>query len=1025
MNYRAVSLFALATGLLTGAAQAQDTAAAVEPGPQQSPEYTQSDEPIVVVGSQIRGARETGALPVTVLGPEEIAATGAVSGEELFRSLPQAGDVTFNTTWLGGGNANAARGDVSTVSLRGLAQGNTLVLLNGRRVVVHPTSQQDTVPVFGYNINAIPLSGLARIEVLKEGAAALYGSDAVAGVVNNVLQSDFEGLDIDAQYGGAESTNLREGQVNLHWGSNVGQGRGNVSVFMGYTDRTSLLKSDQPFTATDDRRSLIDDPAFADSPAFDGRSTSSAWGGFQVLGGAPVAAGGQPVTNASGQFHVQPITNGGCTYTLGNGLCLAPGTLTGNADRNLRQDAALSFPDTTVIPSIKRFNALLFANYDLTPSLAAFAELGYYTARSRSVVGAAGSLSHTPITVPAGNYWNPFGPVLLPDGTPNPNRLPGLSISPDGVPVTILNYNYADAGSREVEVENDQYRILGGLRGDVLGIDWESAVLYNEATVDDTSDGLSSALIQRALDVSTPDAYNIFNGGNLAAPSIGDATPNPASITDPFRIRNTRANKATLFLADLKFSSTDVFTIPGGGVGVAAGVEFRRETYRDNRDARQDTSLGYVDAVTGIRYGSDLVGHSPSPDVSGKRSVYSAYAELAIPVISEDMGIPLVRSVDVQLAGRFEDYSDVGSVAKPKIAGAWDVFDGLRLRGSWSQGFRAPNLEVLNIPQLERSFGSQDFVLCEADLRAGRIADFSRCARNIGVTQIQAGNPDLKPEESESLSYGVVFEPAFIPPGWGSLILTLDRWRIQQEGVIGSFGYQNALALDYLLRTQGSSNPRVVRDTPTAEDIAIAAGTGLAPIGRLLYVDDSFQNLLPLDIRGIDFGVNYALRGTALGNFNLNLNVAYLEQYFQSPPPEVQILLDARDAGAINAGTPVTGASELVRQDGKPEWRWSANLTWATGPWQVGAFTQYIGSVEQTTVRDAEGNPWVVDSQLTANLYVQYTFDGGWRPLEGTQVRIGARNITDEKPPLASGGYLGNLYIPYARYWYAGISRTF
>ena len=120
-------------------------------------------ETVVVVGSQIRGAKETGALPVTVVGVEDIKATGAVTAEDLFRALPAAGDVSFNTTFLGGGSANAARGDVSTVSLRGLGQGNTLSLLNGRRLVLHPTSQTDnSVPVFGYNVNAVPLAGLAR-----------------------------------------------------------------------------------------------------------------------------------------------------------------------------------------------------------------------------------------------------------------------------------------------------------------------------------------------------------------------------------------------------------------------------------------------------------------------------------------------------------------------------------------------------------------------------------------------------------------------------------------------------------------------------------------------------------------------------------------------------------------------------------------------------------------------------------------------------------------------------------------------
>jgi iron complex outermembrane receptor protein len=121
---------------------------------------------------------------------------------------------------------------------------------------------------------------------------------------------------------------------------------------------------------------------------------------------------------------------------------------------------------------------------------------------------------------------------------------------------------------------------------------------------------------------------------------------------------------------------------------MASGVEFRRETQKDDRDARVDGTITYTNSVTGVVYGSDLVGTSPSPDTKGSRNVSSAYIEFAVPVISPEMGIPLVRSIEVQLAGRAEKYSDVGSVAKPKVAVAWDLFDGFRLRGSWAQGLQ-------------------------------------------------------------------------------------------------------------------------------------------------------------------------------------------------------------------------------------------------------------------------------------------------------------------------------------------------
>jgi outer membrane receptor protein involved in Fe transport len=972
-------------------------------------------EAIVIIGSQIRGARVTGALPVSVVGPSDIQAVGAVSADDLFRSIPQAGDISFNGTFLGGSNPNAARGDISTVSLRGLGQGNTLLLLNGRRVVYHPTSQTDfSVPVFGFNVNAIPVMGLARVEVLRDGAAALYGSDAVAGVVNNVLQSDYHGLQMETQYGGAESTSMREFLFNVLAGTDFHEGKGNISVFLGYTGRSKLYSRDQDFSRSGDRRAFVAGTPFESTAAFDGRSSGSAWGAFQApLSAGTIRSNGVAVTNATAIFHVQPVANGGCSYTYaGSPICLDDGNVTGTGDRNLRLDSQVTFDNLTTLPSVDRFNAFSFVNYQLTPGVKLFSELGYYTAKTKAWVGSSGGLASIPITIPASNYYNPFGPVG------SPNRLPGLNIPAAGLPLTVLSMSYVDVGPREVVVKNDQYRLLGGLRGQKFGFDWESAVLYSAATVNDTSDGISNTLLQQQLALSTPAAYNPFNGGDPTNTSIGDSTPNPASSISPFVIKNTRANKTTLGLWDFKVSNPALLSIWAGPVGVAAGVEVRRETYRDNRDPRQDTSMGYTDMVTGVRYGSDLMGASPRLDVQGKRTVKSAYAELQIPVISPDMGIPLVRSVELQGAGRFEDYSDVGSVAKPKIAGSWDMFDGLRFRTSWSQGFRAPNLEQLNSPMTEGVQTRQDLLLCEADLRARRITSFALCNRPVSVLARRAGNKNLKPEESESFSYGMVFQPKFVPDYLGDFTLTVDRWKIEQQGIVGVLEDPNAIVYDYLLRSQGSFNPLVVRAAPNADEIAAVAGTGLAPAGQILTVDAQLENLLPLQVQGIDVGATWRSPPTAWGRLDISVNVSKLMKFYQDASPLIQTLLDARAAGQINAATSITGASDMVREGGHPRWKWSATATWSNGPFQVGLFTSYTGSVRETGILDANANTWIVDSQLTGNLYAQYRFDRG--PGE-TTLRLGVRNFTNEAPPFSSGGYLSSLYQPYARYWYGSI----
>ncbi|EKU73146.1 TonB-dependent Receptor Plug Domain [Sphingobium sp. YR657] len=1042
---RGKTLFALTTALTSaslwaltaGMAQAQSsTEAAPQAGEPAAAE-------IVVIGSQIKGANTAGALPVSLVGEEQIEAVAAVSGADLYRSIPQLGGVTFNEQVLGGGNANAARGDVSTVSLRGLGQGNTLLLINGRRTVLHPTSQAITgvvdsgVPTFGYNANTIPVGNIERVEVLRDGAAALYGSDAVAGVVNNVLQSDYKGAKFDVQYGGAEGTNLREFAANGLVGFDFDEGRGNISIFGGYAQKSKLYLSDQDYTASVDRRGYVAGTPFANVAAWNGTSTSTPWGTFRVVrpgGGAnflnqTLTSNGTAFTNSSGQFHIQPSTNAGCRIASGTpDTCYDDGngaTEMSGADSNLRFNSPATFDDLTAQPSVKRINIFSYINYELSDALSFFGEVGFYRGKTSSTIGAPGSLANIPITVAANAYWNPLGPVG------SPNRLPGLDLSvvpAEGLPVQITSLSYVDVGSRKVDVTNYQYRFLGGLRGSIGDFDWESAGLYTWATAKDTQENFSNTLLQQAINKTTPDAYNPFNGGCVDTPSIGDCTPNSQSTIDSFMIEATRKTRTSLALWDFKVSNANLLGLwADNSIGVAAGIEWRRETYHDNRSTYQGGIAGvdttYTDAVTGVFYGSDLGGASPSPDVRGKRNVKSAYAELAIPIFSPEMEIPMFRRLNFQVAGRYEDYSDVGSVAKPKVAGSWELLEGMMLRGSWSQGFRAPNLEVINTSTLDRVNGGFDYVLCDADVRSGRATNFSSAVCNVSVLRRSGGNPNLKPEESTSWSFGAVLSPK-LGDGLGKVTFTVDRWKIQQKNVVGLLDYQNALNLDYLLRTQGSSNPNVIRRDPTADDIARVAGTGLAPVGELLYVVANFQNLLPVTVQGIDFNLDYFLPTTSVGTFSLNVNASRLISYYVDAPAGVQQVIAGQAAGEINAGVPIQGGGDVIGRDGQPRWRLSATFDWSLGPWKIGAFTQYIDSVYENGVRDASANPWTVKGQTTVNLYGQYTFknDG---PLNGTTVQIGARNIFDKDPPLASGGYLSNLYQPQARYWYTSLKKVF
>lgn len=611
----------LATSLLSlaasDAALAQDAGAGAD---ESTPSAGGSSPVIVVTGSRIAGTKITEALPVTVVSEAEIAATAAVSGDDLLRSIPQMSDVAFNTS-NGQVSSNFARGDVGSIDLRGLGVGNTLLLLNGRRLVQHPSSQASAslAPVITYNSNSIPVFGIQRVEVLRDGAAALYGTDAVAGVVNTVLRDNINGGGLTLQYGGAEGTGMREYSGSGFLGTDFAQSRGNVSVLFNYTHRDALTSQDQDYTATSDHRffdEFLGTP-FEGSNSLDDTSTLAPWGNFTTVGGVRVRRGTTNITTAGGVFSIQPTANGGCSATLAGGICIDDGNrATTGADRNTRWDPQANYP-LSIMPELDRVNVFANAHFDLTDNLTLFGEAGYYYAKTRSVQDSVFTIGSIQMSVPASNYWNPFGPVTFANGAANPNRLTGIDAPAGGLPVTITSYRVADLGPTVVDVTNKQYRMLAGLRGEALGFDWESALLYSEATVRDVQDGISATALQQSLALSTPDAYNPFNGSNPANPQGLDSTASSQTALDAIAVKAVRAGRSKLAQWDFRASKRDLFSLPAGDVGMAVGTELRRDSYFDDRDERVDGTVTWTDTVRGVVQESDLFGVSPTPDTKG------------------------------------------------------------------------------------------------------------------------------------------------------------------------------------------------------------------------------------------------------------------------------------------------------------------------------------------------------------------------------------------------------------------------
>lgn len=1004
---------------------------------------------VIVVGSQIRGSSVTAALPVTSLGQAEISAVGAASMDDLIRTLPGSGNMSFGAS---GQNSvafgvNGARGDVASINLRNLGAGNTLVLLNGRRLVHHAGTQtnEQTVPEQTININQIPIAGINRVEILRDGAAAIYGTDAVAGVMNTILKDDYEGLEVSSRYGSSFGTGMDEHTMNMIAGFKVNNDRTRITFSANRYERDGMLANERDYSSnTDLRRFLLGDPDWEGNVNFRNNSTATPWGQFQLAqDGTTITSNGQQVTLDTGRFRILPANLAGagtCTPLPGqpSGICLT--NIAGLPDElRFNQNAT-----RTLISDSKRINLFGTIVNEMENGWELYTELGYYTAENRFNNGYAnaGPLSHSPLYIPASNYYNPFGALFQSDGvTPNPYRLPGLV----GVPDEGLDIPWSGTlgaayrmfeTERQTTVQDESFRIVQGLRGDLKGWDFDTGFVYSESeTLDRTAGRYSATAFINTLALDTPLAYNPFNGGGDYIDTGVDGTPNSPDQYNPFTINVDRYSKSSLMLADFKISKPDLFEVPGGDVGFALGAEFRRTTYLDDRDDRLDGTIKY-DSINpfGSTLFGDVMGSSPTVDTYGERNVYSVFAELAMPVVNDDMDIPFVKSLDLQLAGRFEKFSDVGSVAKPRIALSWFPVDDFQVRSSYSLGFRAPNLPQVSEGRNSRTVGRADIYFCQAAVNKGLATDLGNCENATldadpgylysegGVERFTFGSDQLEAETNKSFSVGFTWTPEYID----GLTVTADFWRISQKGIIGVFGTPNNLALDYALRTTGAgSNPNVVREAPTQDVIDFFAGSGLDPIGEAIQTFNPYLNLENRVTKGIDLAVMYRVMDTSAGDFVFNVGATRLLAADQSSGGDAEIINALNNPFVFVAA----GGDLLEQQNGRrPKWKASGSATWFYEDFTTTLFGNFIGAVNDTSARNANGDFWRVNSWFTMNTSISYDLSNiGNGSLDGLRFQLGMNNIFDKAPPLADEnlGFLTGLHNPVGRYAFADIRYTF
>ena len=958
-------------------------------------------EEITVVGSQIRGAAINDALAVSVFSSEDVDILGVQGGDELLAAIPENGQNFLGPTDTGGG-INGARGDVGAVNLRSLGTGNTLVLLNGRRMVNMATFQTEVVggsfvPVNSVNSNHLPVFGLERVEVLRDGASAIYGADAVAGVVNTVTKDNYEGFTIRLRQTEYDHMPRGDTSLALEWGDVFNGGATAVGVFARHYTRDRVRSSDEARWSDSDFRSRFpEDSPYRTSTVFRNNSANSLFGQFDIVSsvGSTNSLRVNDIVDSAGEFEVFPSGSPQCAggFDTGYGTCIAEDGQ-GTIRYNLNEARDMS-------PEIDRTTFFAYVNHDITEDLELFADAYYYDSSSNRNLNPSTQLSAAALRVGAANYWNPLGPV----GSPNrlPDSIVGPDLPPEGLELRIDNYRYAEV-PRIVNNDGDAFRLVGGLRGVAGAWDWESAIVYSEASREDvTSNRISNTLITEALFDPTPNAYNPFSGGvntNL-----------DRALIDVFRKGET-----SLTSFDVKFSQAELFEMPAGPVGFLVGFEMRREEYVDDRDPRLDGTIDFIDFEgEGYPFTSDVMNSSPTPDGSGERTTNSLFAEFAI---------PLHDTLDVQLAARYEDFDDVGDTTVGKLAFGWAPVDQFMLRGSISTAFRAPNLITINEQFVARTNTRDDWV-CFYGVDQGGVPEdnsFSDC--DYGMQRQATGSTSLQSEESVNTSIGFVLTP--IDP----LTLTVDYWTIEKDDTIGLFGEENHVLVDLVTRLEAGTadcanvqgNPVVLRGEVTDDPIEIQGflDAGLCPIGRVTAIQDTYANLDTRTLKGFDVGV-YWDYDTDFGMFAFKWNGSFIDEFNQDPGGLTTVLQEAK-ATDPTIVYPIAGIGNLLGLNGNQDFRSTASLSFIRNNWSVAVSSNTVGSYYQLL---SNGDRFDVPSFTRYNLKADYGFE--FSNIE-SRVRLGINNITDERAPLydRSFGFDDDSHSDWGMYYYLDLMLRF
>jgi iron complex outermembrane receptor protein len=942
--HAALSLFA-AVGAFATLGHSQTTTTTAPAAATATDQTPQVLEKFVVTGSNIPMAADALAIPVTVIGQDQIEESGVSSSilEILRKGSPQFsgnGNIGNENAQIATGS-NYGGGEVSVHNL------STLVLIDGHRVAVDPATAQGGNEFV--DVNMIPVAAVDRIEVLSDGASAIYGSDAIGGVVNIILKKDFNGFDVGARY--AFTTNAG------HYAERQGFMVGGAS-----NDSTSILVS-LDFTSQD--------PIFEKD-----RSYSNPYYGTNTYPGHLDYYDGN--NGFSAQFYqLAPGVNappGGGNYTIGQLVSMGiyvPITPTQSLDAfNLANGETLS-------QSLKRASAL--TNFDhkiFGETLEGYGSVLFSNVKTASQLNAQPLVPYisTPYTdlLDVGVTPPPPGTTFIPASAPtNPFSLAALNGNQDFASGALVlpRMRLVDF-PRQFLTDDTLIRIVAGLKGKVSdALSWDISANINRYELNYTNSGLiDTANLDTALANGSLNPFAIQQApGVLPGNIVGTAFFNGTSTLNTF---------------DAKIFG-DLFDLPAGKLGYSLGVEYMVETLSANVD---NNSLPDPDTGTTVGWSN---GVSLQPFES-QRNVLSFYAEVSAPLVGPTMNIPFVHSVNLDLAGRYDDYSVIGNSDVPKVSLSYEpIDDTFKIRFSASKSFIAPTLFDLYGPS---ATGSTN-LLTYNNYGGGQTVQ----AQYNSVSQT---NPNLKPSTATSWSSGFVWTPKEVK----GLEISADFYEIVQHQLVGGYSQQAIVQSVELLGTASPFVQYVHLFTPhgalvTGPGQVSAAGAG----GTGLYIDTPLINQGAQGVKGIDATVEYKW-ATAYGKWDIASTASIYNSYTLQQLPTEDYFQYAGHA-TQNNGT-------------LPRYRTYTTLNWMYRGANVTVANTFIPTVTDIGAGgDAEIPPTNVGSFMQWDINGSYKLSalhlGHW--FDGAIFKLGVNNVFNKQPPLAVNAF-PNSYVDLSTY---------